>query len=361
MAWRRPGEKPLSEPTMVSLPKHICVIRPQWINMQIPAYQYRNSNHKYKTVSWPSYLYNGNPYLERLSLYWNGTLIPKSSVIPISTACARPDNTWLKCDIVLTEMGKFQSVLSFSACKFRFHSVCGCGHNFWGSKYNVHSFTDAGHVHKKWTWWNRLILKFLFGYHGNHSLGLLNDDSQHFLRWTHSMLTDLTENLDPWKQKYNRIHTCAVFCFLWLHYRFLVDLLIYRYSSRLLHRYLGNRMVNTLPVKLPWRIRVKSIGTQALKAKISYDSDIFVWNFKWYLLKFTQSILPMHWNMCILFRCENLRTLRFFVVVIFKRYPDPVVKCFSVIWFQRQWYHSVHRIPAVILNYWHAILLFEIQ
>ena len=29
MAWRRPGDKPLSEPTMISLPTHICVTRPQ--------------------------------------------------------------------------------------------------------------------------------------------------------------------------------------------------------------------------------------------------------------------------------------------------------------------------------------------
>ena len=29
MAWRRPGDKPLSEPMMVCLQTHICVIRPQ--------------------------------------------------------------------------------------------------------------------------------------------------------------------------------------------------------------------------------------------------------------------------------------------------------------------------------------------
>ena len=34
MAWRRPGDKPLSEPMMVSLPTHICVTRPQWVNIQ---------------------------------------------------------------------------------------------------------------------------------------------------------------------------------------------------------------------------------------------------------------------------------------------------------------------------------------
>ena len=31
MAWRRPGDKPLSEPMMARLPTHICVIRPQWV------------------------------------------------------------------------------------------------------------------------------------------------------------------------------------------------------------------------------------------------------------------------------------------------------------------------------------------
>ena len=32
MAWCRPGDKPLSEPTMASLMKHICVTRPQWVH-----------------------------------------------------------------------------------------------------------------------------------------------------------------------------------------------------------------------------------------------------------------------------------------------------------------------------------------
>ena len=32
MAWRRPGDKPLSEPMMVWSLTHICVTRPQWVN-----------------------------------------------------------------------------------------------------------------------------------------------------------------------------------------------------------------------------------------------------------------------------------------------------------------------------------------
>ena len=31
MAWRRPGDKPLSESMLVFVPTHICVTRPQWV------------------------------------------------------------------------------------------------------------------------------------------------------------------------------------------------------------------------------------------------------------------------------------------------------------------------------------------
>ena len=37
MAWRRSGDKPLSESMMVSLPTHICVTRPQWVNSLAPG------------------------------------------------------------------------------------------------------------------------------------------------------------------------------------------------------------------------------------------------------------------------------------------------------------------------------------
>ena len=35
MAWRRPGNKPLSEPMMVSSPTHIYVTRPQWVKSRV--------------------------------------------------------------------------------------------------------------------------------------------------------------------------------------------------------------------------------------------------------------------------------------------------------------------------------------
>ena len=35
MAWRRPGDKPLSEAMIVNLPTHICVFRPQWVKLSL--------------------------------------------------------------------------------------------------------------------------------------------------------------------------------------------------------------------------------------------------------------------------------------------------------------------------------------
>ena len=42
MAWRRSGDKPLSEPMMVSLLTHICVARPQWVNTHIVVFCLQN-------------------------------------------------------------------------------------------------------------------------------------------------------------------------------------------------------------------------------------------------------------------------------------------------------------------------------
>ena len=38
MAWRRPGDKPLSEPMMVNSLTRICVTRPQWVNTKWQRY-----------------------------------------------------------------------------------------------------------------------------------------------------------------------------------------------------------------------------------------------------------------------------------------------------------------------------------
>ena len=42
MAWRRPGDNPLSETMMVNSLRHICVTRPQWVNTLTPRQNSRN-------------------------------------------------------------------------------------------------------------------------------------------------------------------------------------------------------------------------------------------------------------------------------------------------------------------------------
>ena len=44
MVWRRPGDKPLSESMMVSLPTYTCVTRPQWVKLEAFRCQ---------TTTWP--------------------------------------------------------------------------------------------------------------------------------------------------------------------------------------------------------------------------------------------------------------------------------------------------------------------
>ena len=57
MAWRHPGDKPLSEPMMISLPAHICVTRPQWMKclenldrLSLQGYLFSLNDRSYKIV-----------------------------------------------------------------------------------------------------------------------------------------------------------------------------------------------------------------------------------------------------------------------------------------------------------------------
>ena len=49
MAWRRPGDKPLSEPMMVRLPMHTCVTRPQWVKQHWRIRMH--ASYEYKRIS----------------------------------------------------------------------------------------------------------------------------------------------------------------------------------------------------------------------------------------------------------------------------------------------------------------------
>ena len=51
MAWCRSGNKPLSEPMMVSLLMHICVTWPQWVNYRYAEYFWENI-FAFHTIPW---------------------------------------------------------------------------------------------------------------------------------------------------------------------------------------------------------------------------------------------------------------------------------------------------------------------
>ena len=49
MAWRRPGDKPLSEPMMVRSLTHICVTQPQWVKKEPEIETLQNQFSKFKS------------------------------------------------------------------------------------------------------------------------------------------------------------------------------------------------------------------------------------------------------------------------------------------------------------------------
>ena len=65
MAWCRPGDKPLSEPMMVRLPKHICGTLPQWVNRH-------NLNKVFQTICYS--IGSGNCLVPKLEYFWLKTL-----------------------------------------------------------------------------------------------------------------------------------------------------------------------------------------------------------------------------------------------------------------------------------------------
>ena len=98
MSWRHAGDKPLSEPMMISLPTHICVTRPQWVIECIMCSDHLDRN---KT-----------DWLARKLKYWNIHIGSKSSSkcnsrwsgIPVSM-----NNTYQPVPYIRSEISNFIS------------------------------------------------------------------------------------------------------------------------------------------------------------------------------------------------------------------------------------------------------------
>ena len=90
MAWHRPGDKPLSEPMLIILLTHICVTRPQWVNLKdrypwragVPHfllcfYQTRSAWSRDQRSTWKrSAVHNFAPTVMKFCVMWEGLSLP---------------------------------------------------------------------------------------------------------------------------------------------------------------------------------------------------------------------------------------------------------------------------------------------
>ena len=98
MAWRRSGDKPLSEPMMVSLLTHICVTRPQWVK---PILTYRQCG----PGTSPGQFHKGYLSHQSLKLVWkllySHKIEPTSWLVTVAMAWTMENEIWscpLWCD-----------------------------------------------------------------------------------------------------------------------------------------------------------------------------------------------------------------------------------------------------------------------
>ena len=85
MAWRRPGDKPLSEPMMVSL-LHICVTLSQWVKLYICNVMLCKTS----TSIWIYFL--------KFSHLWNITIIKRKYFVKKCSKYVKFNSTFVPCD-----------------------------------------------------------------------------------------------------------------------------------------------------------------------------------------------------------------------------------------------------------------------
>ena len=75
MAWRRPGAKPLSEPIMVKVLTHICVIPAQWVKMRFHAMMTSSNGNIFRVTGHLCGEFTGHRWIPRIKasdaeLWW---------------------------------------------------------------------------------------------------------------------------------------------------------------------------------------------------------------------------------------------------------------------------------------------------
>ena len=94
MAWHRPGDKPLSEPMMVSVLTNICVTRPQWVKTHINTLRQRQNgwhfpDNIFKYISWNENVWISNSIW--LKFVPNGLIDNITTLVQIIAWCRTGD------------------------------------------------------------------------------------------------------------------------------------------------------------------------------------------------------------------------------------------------------------------------------
>ena len=96
MAWRRPGDKPLSEPMVGSLLTHICITRPQWVNCLLAC-----------VLHWKimplilNYFYN---FFSKMLTINDSQLLKMKSMPQCKTAISPLLTHWIYCSLALNPL-----------------------------------------------------------------------------------------------------------------------------------------------------------------------------------------------------------------------------------------------------------------
>ena len=133
MAWRRPGDKPLSAPMMITLLTHICITRPRWVKPQWFNTHYTSTqlhlwtpNTQYCNCKFPLhwdnfrqkyYIYGGLPKFFMASVLMpnvekiqrsDTTTIPiwKQNFLPVQTMILPSGDGWLGRTLIYRHVAK---------------------------------------------------------------------------------------------------------------------------------------------------------------------------------------------------------------------------------------------------------------
>ena len=198
MAWRRSGDKPLSEPMMVGLLTHICVTRPQWVNSLAPGRFKVN----FRWVIFKLILVvNGFKISCETALIWVSLdhAYDKSTLVQVISWCRQATSiTWANVD---PDLCHHMASLGHNELRYCCYCIngeqCNCINSLW--PYGVLVLDMGRHLVGKWladSWHGTIIRTKLC----HHKIEILNDNILALIKYRdfHLQLQSLFPEANQW-------------------------------------------------------------------------------------------------------------------------------------------------------------------